>query len=137
MIKSKMFKMAKQTSNYGESLNESINIINEGTVITGDIAANGDIRIDGELRGNINARGRLVIGPKGSVEGEIVCKNIEVSGSLKGKIVVSELLTMKSTSRIDGEISVKKLSVEPGALFTGSCTMGETDERKTEQNKKE
>ncbi len=125
--------MAKQAANYSEGLNESINIINEGTRITGDIDANGDIRIDGELKGNINAKGRLVIGPKGSVEGEIICKNIEVSGSLKGKIKVFELLTMKSTSRIDGEIFVKKLSVEPGALFTGSCIMGETDEEKGKQ----
>ncbi len=126
-----IFKMAKQTSNYGESPNGSVNIINEGTQITGDITASGDIRIDGELKGNINAKGKLVIGPKGSVEGEINCKNIEVSGSLKGKINVSELLTMKSTSLIYGEITAGKLAVEPGALFTGSCTMGESDEKKT------
>lgn len=122
--------MAKQTSNYGESINESINIINEGTKITGDITASGDIRIDGELKGNINAKGRLVIGTKGSVEGEINCKNIEVSGCLKGTINVTELLSMKSTSRIYGEITAGKLSVEPGSLFTGSCTMGDADGKK-------
>jgi len=129
--------MAKQTSNYGENLNQSINIISEGTLIKGDITANGDIRIDGELNGNINAKGRLVIGPKGKVEGEINCNNIEVSGHLKGKINVSELLTMKSSSRIYGDVVAGKLSVEPGSLFTGSCSMGDSKEKNEKPVQKE
>lgn len=116
--------MAKQTSNFGENLNQSINIINEGTLIKGDIAANGDIRIDGELVGNINSKGRLVIGPKGKVDGEVNCNNIEVAGYIKGKVVVSELLTMKASAKIYGDIVAGKLSVEPGSLFTGTCSMG-------------
>jgi cytoskeletal protein CcmA (bactofilin family) len=119
------FKMAKQTNNLGENTNQTINIINEGTVIKGDIVANGDIRIDGELIGNIGAKGRLVIGPNGKIEGEIDCNNIEVSGYIKGKVKVSEMLTMKASARIFGELMAGKLSVEPGSLFTGTCTMGD------------
>ncbi|SHF57172.1 Polymer-forming protein [Mariniphaga anaerophila] len=131
--------MAKQTSNYNDNLNQSINIIDEGTLIKGDISANGDIRIDGELNGNINAKGRLVIGPKGKVEGEINCSNIEVSGYIKGKVTVSELLTMKSSARIYGDVVAGKLSVEPGSLFTGTCTMGDSkgkDEKTTQKEQK-
>jgi len=128
--------MAKQTSNYGDNLNQSINIISEGTLIKGDIAANGDIRIDGELVGNINAKGRLVIGPKGKVEGEIDCNNIEVSGYIKGKVKVVELLTMKSSAQIYGDIISGKLSVEPGSLFTGTCTMGDSKEKNEKPQQK-
>jgi cytoskeletal protein CcmA (bactofilin family) len=119
------FKMAKQTTNFGENTNQAINIINEGTVIKGDIIANGDIRIDGELIGNIGAKGRLVIGPNGRVEGQIDCNNIEVAGYIKGKVIVSEMLTMKASAKILGELVAGKLSVEPGSLFTGTCTMGD------------
>jgi cytoskeletal protein CcmA (bactofilin family) len=129
IFKKMKFKMTKQISNYSENLNQSINIINEGTLIKGDITANGDIRIDGELVGNIEAKGRLVIGPKGKVEGEINCNNIEVSGYIKGKVTVLELLTMKATARIYGELIAGKLSVEPGSLFTGSCKMGDSKEK--------
>jgi cytoskeletal protein CcmA (bactofilin family) len=120
------FKMAKQMNNFGETTSQSINIINEGTLIKGDIVANGDIRIDGELKGNIDAKGRLVIGPNGKVDGEINCNNIEVSGYIKGRVKVSEMLTMKASAKIEGDIIAGKLSVEPGSLFTGTCTMGET-----------
>lgn len=118
--------MAKQSAKtYGESLDQGINIISEGTLIKGDISASGDIRIDGELVGNINAKGRLVIGPQGKVDGEVNCNNIEISGYIKGKISVSELLTMKSSAQIFGDIVAGKLSVEPGSIFTGSCSMGD------------
>ncbi len=118
-------KMAKLTAN-NEGPNQSINIISQGTKIKGDIVANGDIRIDGELLGNISAKGRLVIGPKGRIEGQIVCNNIEVSGYIKGKVTASELLNMKSASQIIGDIIAGKLSVEPGSLFSGTCVMDGT-----------
>ncbi len=117
--------MAKQEV-YNEEQNEPINIISEGTIIKGDIIANGDIRIDGELIGNITAKGRLVVGPTGKIRGPIDSNNIEVLGTIKGKITASELLKMKSTSQIEGDIIAGKLSVEPGAVFFGTCTIGGT-----------
>ena len=129
--------MAKQTSNNSENLNQSINIINEGTLIKGDISANGDIRIDGELIGNIDAKGRLVIGPKGKVDGEINCSNIEISGYIKGKITVSEILTMKASAHIYGDVVAGKLSVEPGSIFTGTCSMGDSKEKNEKPVQKE
>jgi cytoskeletal protein CcmA (bactofilin family) len=118
-------KMAKPTTN-NEGPNQSINIISEGTKIKGDVIANGDIRIDGELLGNISAKGRLVIGPKGKIEGQIICNNIEISGYVKGKVTASELINMKSTSQIIGDIVAGKLSVEPGSVFSGTCVMNGT-----------
>lgn len=117
--------MSKLNAN-SESINQTINIISEGTKIKGDIIANGDIRIDGELMGNISAKGRLVIGPKGKIEGQILCNNIEISGYVKGKVTAGELINMKATSQIIGDIIAGKLSVEPGSMFSGSCVMNGT-----------
>ncbi len=119
--------MAKNTANNDGPI-QAINIISEGTKIKGDVIAAGDIRIDGELLGNINAKGKLVIGPKGRIEGQITCSNIEISGYTKGKITGSELITMKSTSQIIGDIIAGKLSIEPGAMFSGSCVMNNANQ---------
>lgn len=130
--------MTKQTTKfYGDPQNQSVNIISEATLIKGNIAANGDIRIDGALLGDINAKGRLVIGPKGKVDGEINCNSIEVSGYIKGKVTVSDLFAMKATAQIDGDITVGKLSVEPGSLFTGNCLMGNPKLKNETQRSKE
>ena len=103
----------------------AINIISVGTDITGDIKSTGDIRIDGSLTGNLNTKGKVVIGTTGKISGETVCKNSEVSGTIEGKIVVGQLLTLKASSKIFGDIETSKLSIEPGAIFSGTCKMSE------------
>ncbi len=112
--------MAKNSN----SENPSVNIIGAGTVIEGDITTNGDMRIDGSLTGSINVKGKLVVGPSGMIEGEIICQNADISGTIKGKIGVAELLALKSSSRLTGDIITNKIAIEPGAAFSGSCSMG-------------
>jgi len=105
----------------------AINLISNGTDITGDVKSVGDIRIDGSLTGNLNTKGKVVIGPTGKINGEVLCKNSEVSGMVEGKIKVNQLLILKATSKIFGDITTSKLSIEPGAIFSGNCKMSEND----------
>jgi cytoskeletal protein CcmA (bactofilin family) len=102
----------------------SVNLIGGGTKIVGDITSGGDIRIDGNLNGNIITNGKFVLGPTGLVEGNITCANADLSGEVKGTVNVSEMLSLKNTARINGDIITSKLAIEPGALFTGTCSMG-------------
>jgi cytoskeletal protein CcmA (bactofilin family) len=111
-----------------ETDNTTINLISNGTDITGDIKSNGDIRIDGSLTGNLNTKGKVVIGPTGRINGEVTCKNSEVSGIIEGKIIVGQLLNLKASSKILGDIVTAKLAIEPGSRFTGSCNMSDTEE---------
>ena len=108
---------------YEEEQN-NLNIIGNGTSISGDVTSNGDIRIDGSITGNLNTKAKLVLGAPGTILGEVHCKNSEISGKVEGKITVEELLVLKSTARIYGDIITSRLSIEPGALFTGTCNMG-------------
>jgi cytoskeletal protein CcmA (bactofilin family) len=102
----------------------SINLIGAGTIIEGDIKSNGDLRIDGQIKGSINVKGKLVVGSTGTIDGEVVCQNADISGTLRAKVTVSELLSLKSTAKLSGDLITNKLSIEPGADFTGSCSMG-------------
>lgn len=102
----------------------SSNRILAGTIIEGTIQTEGHIRIDGMLIGSITCKGKIVIGPTGKVEGDIKCQNADIEGSIKANISVSELLSLKATAKITGDIYTNKLSIEPGASFTGTCSMG-------------
>ena len=101
-----------------------INMIGVGTIITGDVNSNGDLRIDGTLKGSVATEGKVVLGKNGVVEGDVVCNNADIAGEIKAKITVSQLLTLKSTAKLKGDIITNKLSIEPGAVFSGSCSMG-------------
>ena len=112
----------KKTKSYTEFLGKTNRIV-EGTIIKGDIISQADFRLDGELTGNFQTKGKIVIGPAGSVTGDIVCKNADIEGKYKGKIQVLEILNVKNKASIYGEVICGKLSVEPGADFSASCMM--------------
>ncbi|RUT70656.1 polymer-forming cytoskeletal protein [Flavobacterium cupreum] len=115
-----MFDKAKKN---GTELLGKTNRIVEGTSIIGDIVSKADFRLDGELIGNFTSQGKLVIGISGVIKGEIVCNNADIEGVFQGKIKVLEVLNIKATAHIHGEVAVGKLSIEPGADFTATCTM--------------
>jgi cytoskeletal protein CcmA (bactofilin family) len=101
----------------------SINLLGTGTVVKGEIKLTGDFRIDGALIGSIDCKGKIVVGPSGMIEGEILCQNADLSGEVKATVRVSELLTLKETARFSGDITTSKLAIEPGAKFSGTCKM--------------
>ncbi len=101
----------------------SINIITAGTLIKGDISASGDFRLDGTLEGNIQLNGKLVVGDSGVVNGNVLCVNANIIGTVNGNLSVKELLSLNATARVKGDILINKLSIEPGAVFTGKCRM--------------
>ncbi len=101
----------------------SINTISNGTVINGNISANGDFRMDGSLQGNITLNGKLVIGETGTINGNIICQNAYITGKVVGNITVQELLELQSTANVKGDIIINKLSIAPGAIFSGTCRM--------------
>lgn len=101
-----------------------INRIVEDTHIIGEMKSSSDIRIDGTLTGNLMTTGKLVLGVSGMVEGDITCENAEIEGRVKGKVSVRQLLSLKASSKVEGEIYTDKISIEPGAVFTGTCNMG-------------
>jgi len=102
----------------------SVNIIGNGTEIKGNILSNGDLRIDGFIKGTIQSTGKVVVGSTGRVEGEINCQNADISGEVKAHIKVTELLSLKANAVVSGDIFTNKLAIEPGAVFTGACKMG-------------
>ena len=112
----------KPQKSYTDLLGKTNRIV-EGTTIKGDIISQADFRLDGELVGNFTSRGKIVIGPAGSVTGDIKCKNADIEGRFNGKIEVAEMLNVKSKAHIVGEVITGKLSVEPGAEFSASCVM--------------
>lgn len=106
-----------------ETDHTAINLVGTGTVIKGEINSKGDIRVDGKVIGQMRSEGKIVIGNSGVVEGDIYCVNADFSGKVNGKADVRELLTLKASSVFIGDIITNKLAIEPGAKFSGTCSM--------------
>ena len=102
---------------------KALNTIAQDTKIKGNIESNGDIRIDGILEGDLDCKGRVVVGPESKISGTIRCASAEILGFVKGEIIVKDLLSLKGSASITGNLTMGKLSVEPGARFVGHCKM--------------
>ena len=99
------------------------NIIALGTNITGDIESMGDFRIEGNITGTVKAKGKIVIGESGSVDGQLFCTNADISGNMKGKLEVADSMVLRASSKFSGDVKTKKIAIETGAIFSGSCEM--------------
>ena len=112
--------MARSESNVNVN---SISRISSGTVIKGEIVSPYDIRIDGSFEGKIQTKGHVVIGEGADVKGDILCENIDLWGKVNGNIIVKDTLSLMEGCSVDGTLRVRRLSVELGATFNGSCQM--------------
>ena len=110
-------------SNLNPTSSNTLNSLVQGTSISGDIVADSDIRIDGNLKGTLECAAKVVIGPTGSIEGEIRCQNAVIEGRFKGDLFVDQLLQVKEKAEINGNISTGKILVQAGATFNVSCKM--------------
>jgi len=99
------------------------NRIIEATIIKGDIEAVTDLRLDGELHGNLKVAGRVVVGPKAKIIGNVDCENADIEGIVEGVLKVKDLLHIKETADVKGDLLVGRLSVVPGAKIQVKCDM--------------
>ena len=100
------------------------NSLVQGTSIDGTVHAENDIRIDGAMTGTLICKGKLIIGPTGSVVGEVQCENAVIEGRFEGVLSVGDVLHVKETAKVEGDITTQKLIVQPGSVFNVKCKMG-------------
>ncbi|MDR0995893.1 MAG: polymer-forming cytoskeletal protein [Tannerella sp.] len=111
------------------------NILGVGTTVRGDILTDGDFRLNGRVEGNINCAAKIVIGPKGHIDGDIVSVNAEIMGTVVGSIRTSGALVLKASSIVTGDIFAQTLEIEPNAKFSGVCNMLGPDDEGAEDAK--
>ena len=58
--------------------------VSAGTVIKGEISTPNDIRIDGTFEGKIFSKGRVTVGEKAVVKGDIIGQNVDSLATIKG-----------------------------------------------------
>ncbi|MCL2761764.1 MAG: polymer-forming cytoskeletal protein [Treponema sp.] len=98
----------------------SINtIIGPNTNLQGDIEAGGFTRIDGSIVGNVNARGRVVIGERARMKSNVSGTAITIGGVVYGNVIAGESLVILSTALVLGDIITRRIQADDGCLIHG------------------
>jgi len=92
--------------------------------VEGTIEFQGTIRLDGRVKGEISSTGgTLIVGEKAVIEADIRVNSIIVMGEIRGTIDARERVEVYPPGRVNGDIEAGVISIEPGGVFNGRCSM--------------
>ncbi|WP_260736037.1 bactofilin family protein [Tunturiibacter lichenicola] len=108
----------------GEPSVHELATIGKSLLIRGDITGSESLSIEGRVEGSINLPGnRVTVRRNGQVSATIAAREIVVLGHVDGRCEASDNLDIGSEGSLNGDVVVSRISVEDGAIFTGSIDM--------------
>ncbi len=93
--------------------------------LSGKLVFQGAVRIDGKYEGEIEAKGTLIVGVDAVVQAKIKVDKAIIMGEVRGTIDAREKVEIEGQGKVTGDIKTPKLVINEGALFEGSCIMGD------------
>ena len=118
----------------GQDTTESI--IGPSVHLEGNFNSSGNIVIAGSLSGSLTTSGNLRVEEGAKVQATVSAAHIFVAGEVRGDIYAGEQLELAPSARVIGNIDVKVLSVSPGAIIHGKCSMKNGGGKKPEESAK-
>ena len=97
--------------------------IESGAAFEGTLRLQGDFRIDSDFRGELCTDGVVVIGPYGSVEGDIKARQVEIQGAVVGNVTARRLFILRASGRLHGDVETACVEIERHAVFQGNSRM--------------
>jgi cytoskeletal protein CcmA (bactofilin family) len=98
-----------------------ISRISAGTEVKGSLISRSDIRIDGVFEGELITSGKLVLGEKAVVRGNVMCANADIWGKMEGDLIVGDTVSFKQDSSYEVQLKTIRICIEMGASFSGGC----------------
>lgn len=107
-----------------EIMANATNVLAQGIEITGSIKFSNDMIIDGKVDGQIESeKGKVTIGENAQIKGDVKAGEVKMYGKVEGTIE-SGRCELKPKSELKGDIKTKSLSMEEGAILSGSTQIG-------------
>jgi cytoskeletal protein CcmA (bactofilin family) len=103
-------------------------IIGPGTSVSGDIESGGFTRVDGNIQGDVNARGRVIIGEKARMKSNVSGTFVTVGGVVFGNVLASERLIVLATGLIMGDVITRRIQADDGCLVHGRVRVCTTED---------
>jgi cytoskeletal protein CcmA (bactofilin family) len=86
--------------------------------LTGKLIFSGDVLIAGHISGDIQAQGNVTIEPSGTVEGDILCRELMVAGQLSGEARCKKI-TLHDQGVFEGDAFCENIEILDGGQFLG------------------
>ena len=98
-------------------------IVGVGSSVRGTLMITGTLRIEGEFEGDVLNCDRLEIAEHGIMRSDVEVKSALIEGRMIGSLRALGVIEIKTGARVEGDMTAANVVIEPGAFFTGRCTM--------------
>jgi cytoskeletal protein CcmA (bactofilin family) len=104
--------------------------IGRSLVIKGEVSGAESLYIDGRIEGTINlAEHRVTVGRNGTVAANIHAREVVIMGKVTGNVECGDRLDIRAEGVLSGDIITHRISVEDGAILTGSVQVRAADDK--------
>ncbi len=110
-------------SNPYDTVGGSASVLGPTIRFTGELQAGEDLIVHGQVNGSITQGTRVTIGPRGVVTADIHSVHIDVEGRVEGNLLATKSVTIQESASLRGNITAPAVSIQPGAVFSGSIDM--------------
>ena len=108
--------------------------IGRSLVIKGELSGSEALYIDGRIEGKITMPdNRVTIGRNGSVQANIVAREVVVMGKVSGNIECSDRVDIRGEGQVTGDVSTVRISVEDGAVLKGGIEVRSIERKQNQQ----
>lgn len=108
----------------GDKYGKIRSALGPGTVIQGKLSFDTPVRIDGKLSGEIYSTKALVVGETGDIQADVQVSTLVILGKVRGTVKATEKIEILKSGELIGDVVTGAISIEEGARFSGSCSMG-------------
>ena len=107
---------------------EAETVIGASVKVEGDFVSEGNVLVQGVLSGSLKTKGNLQVDEGAKIKADVQAANAQVSGEIEGNVTTKDNLELGASAKIAGDIITKVLSIEPGAVLNGHCSVSATED---------
>ncbi|MCL2520561.1 MAG: polymer-forming cytoskeletal protein [Spirochaetaceae bacterium] len=102
---------------------QKISVLGTTTAFKGRMVFSNSLIIKGRYDGEIEAEGNILIEETATVRAKVKADNLELFGQLHGDVELKGKLELSEKAVLQGNVTVKGISIEQGAIFSGHINM--------------
>ncbi|MEK7632089.1 MAG: polymer-forming cytoskeletal protein [Patescibacteria group bacterium] len=98
-------------------------VIGGAVKVEGNFVGEGNVIVEGQLQGTLKTKHNVTIGAAAKVKANVEAVDVYIAGELVGNVRATGKLVLKAGAKLHGNVETGSISVEPGAILNGKCTM--------------
>lgn len=98
-------------------------VVDDHLTVRGELETEGTVRVDGHVEGRSHRVGVLIVGPAGSVTGDVEAREVVVAGVITGAVHASKRIEVQATAKVRGDVSTGAMQLQEGGVVQGHITV--------------